>query len=71
MSGAIECVLRYRDAGKICKDKRDCTGDCLFAGTDAPAPGTAATGKCQRTSDSCGCAARVNGGKVGAVMCID
>ncbi len=72
MGGIIECIVRYRDAGKRCTDKKDCTGECLLLGAGpAPAPGTPTTGTCQETNDACGCAARVAGGKVTGMDCLD
>lgn len=69
MLGSFECVIRYRDGGKRCTDKRDCTGECWYEGP-RPIPAQAA-GVCQRTSDPCGCHARVIGGKVQPTMCLD
>lgn len=69
MLGTFECVVRYRDAGKRCTDKSQCTGDCLYEGRQPAPPG--ATGVCQRTSDPCGCRARVIGGNVQHTICGD
>jgi hypothetical protein len=69
MLGKPTCVIRYRDAGKRCSDKADCTGDCLYDGPD-PAPAKA-TGKCQMTSDPCGCRAAVLAGQVQPGLCVD
>jgi hypothetical protein len=69
MRGLPECVIRYRDAGKRCTDKKECTGDCVYEGRQ-PAPATG-SGVCQRTSDPCGCRARVIGGQIQPTMCMD
>jgi hypothetical protein len=69
MAGALVCVLRHRDGGKRCTDQSQCTGGCFYEGPQ-PAP-AGATGVCQRTSDPCGCKARVIGGKVQPTICTD
>jgi hypothetical protein len=69
LSGHLTCVVPYRDGGKRCRDKRDCTGDCLYEGSE-PAPATA-VGSCQRTNDPCGCKARIKQGTVQSVVCVD
>ncbi len=69
MAGELACVVRYRDGGKRCSDKRDCTGECLYEGND-PAP-EKAIGACQRTSDPCGCKAVVHDGHVEPTLCAD
>ena len=69
MLGELACVVRYRDGGKRCSDKRDCTGECLYDGP-GPAPLTG-FGTCQRTSDPCGCKAPIHHGRVQPALCID
>ena len=69
MSGHITCVVRYRDGGKRCTDKRDCTGECLYEGSE-PAPAMA-VGSCQRTNDPCGCRAKIRQGSVQSTVCVD
>jgi hypothetical protein len=69
MMGSLECVVRHRDGGKRCADKSECTGDCIYEGPQ-PAPARGA-GVCQRTSDPCGCRARVIGGNIQPTMCVD
>lgn len=69
MLGTLECVLRFRDGGKRCTDKRDCAGQCLYEGPH-PAP-TQAVGACQRTSDPCGCKAPIVNGSVRPAFCVD
>lgn len=69
MLGSLECVIRYRDAGKRCTDKKDCAGDCVYEGPH-PIPANP-VGKCERTSDPCGCKAKMIRGKVQPAMCVD
>lgn len=69
MLGEIFCVVPYRDGGKRCTDKRDCTGECLYEGRE-PAP-PKATGSCQRTNDPCGCKAPIHHGRVQPALCLD
>ena len=69
MLGELACVVHYRDGGKRCRDKRDCTGQCLYEGPTPP-PAQAA-GSCQRTSDPCGCKAPIHKGRVEAALCVD
>ncbi|HEX4340690.1 MAG TPA: hypothetical protein VH062_32500 [Polyangiaceae bacterium] len=69
MLGELTCVVRYRDGGKRCSDDRDCSGECLYEGEE-PAPAKA-FGKCQRTSDPCGCKAPIHDGHVEPALCAD
>lgn len=69
MSAELVCVVRYRDAGKRCTDKKDCLGECLYEGPDPPPAKPA--GRCQRTSDPCGCKAPIVGGQVQPTLCAD
>jgi hypothetical protein len=69
MLGELACVVRYRDGGKRCSDKRDCVGECLYEGPDPPPP--KAAGSCQRTSDPCGCKAPIHHGRVEPALCAD
>lgn len=70
MMGKLECVVRYRDGGKRCTDKKDCIGDCLYEGSGPP-PSANAVGACQRTSDPCGCKIPIVGGRVRPGLCVD
>jgi hypothetical protein len=69
MMGELACVVRYRDAGKRCSDKADCLGECLYEGDDSPQAN--AVGRCQRTSDPCGCKAPILRGRVQPALCAD
>jgi hypothetical protein len=69
MMGSLECVLRFRDGGKRCSDKKDCIGQCLYEGPQ-PVPAKP-LGACQRTSDPCGCKAPIVNGKVSPALCTD
>lgn len=70
MLGHLECVVTFRDAGKRCTDKKDCTGECLFEGPGAP-PKSNVVGKCQRTSDPCGCRTTIAHGQIKDSICVD
>jgi len=65
------CVVSYADAGKRCTDGDQCQGDCRIDGNSGIAPGAAAAGMCQASSDSFGCHTRVEDGKAGPTLCID
>jgi hypothetical protein len=71
MMGKWSCVKNYADAGKVCKDKKDCQGQCRYQGDRDLAPGSPATGVCQRDSDPCGCFAEVRDGKLQHALCVD
>lgn len=65
------CVIAHADAGKTCSDKADCQGRCLYRG-EAPAdPAARISGRCQATSDPCGCFTTVVNGQLGRGMCVD
>lgn len=67
--GSVQCVVTYSDAGQTCRDGDDCQGDCRAdVGTQA---GTPVTGRCQATSDPCGCFANVEDGQVDGALCVD
>ena len=70
LMGTWSCVKPYPDAGKTCKDKKDCEGQCRYEGGDL-APGSPATGVCQHDSDPCGCFAEVRDGKLQHALCAD
>lgn len=65
-----QCVVAYRDAGKTCSTRQDCTGQCLAIGevvAGAPAAGT-----CQRDiSENFGCRQRIDGGVAQGTICVD
>lgn len=69
MMGTVQCVVRYSDAGRTCRDGDDCQGSCRATMMNPP-PGPV-TGRCQETSDPCGCFANVEDGRVDAAMCVD
>lgn len=70
MLGLYRCVKPYADAGKPCKGKADCEGQCRLEG-DPPADGSEATGVCQRDDSPFGCYSEVEGGKVTGGICVD
>ncbi|WP_310541332.1 hypothetical protein [Phenylobacterium sp.] len=65
------CVIAYPDAGKTCSDKSDCRGRCLHEGEAPSDPAAAVTGRCQSTSDPCGCFTTVVQGRMGPGLCVD
>jgi len=69
MMGTVQCVVRYSDAGRTCRDGDDCQGACR-AESMSPSQGPV-TGRCQATSDPCGCFANVEDGRVDAALCVD
>jgi len=69
MLGKLECVVRYRDAGNPCTDGAQCLGECLYEGEDPPP--AKPVGRCQRTSDPCGCKAPIVSGRVEPALCVD
>jgi hypothetical protein len=71
LMGTWSCVMPYRDGGKTCADKKDCTGQCRYEGSESLAPGSPAKGVCQRNSDPCGCFAEVRDGKIQPALCVD
>ncbi|MBP6011843.1 MAG: hypothetical protein KBA31_06405 [Alphaproteobacteria bacterium] len=72
LMGDWACVVTYADAGKTCSDGDECEGRlCLYQGAERPVPGTPAKGECKRTSNPCGCFARVVKGKVQGALCVD
>lgn len=70
MLGLYRCVTPYADAGKACKGKADCEGQCRFEG-DPPTDGSEVTGACQRDDSPFGCYSEVEGGKVTGGLCVD
>lgn len=71
MMGKPTCVVNYPDAGKTCRDKADCQGNCYFAGPGSPKPDAPATGKCSADSDPCGCRTAIVNGKAQWPLCVD
>lgn len=69
MMGAVQCVIQYADAGRTCRDGDDCQGACRAQSME-PSPGPV-TGRCQATSDPCGCFANVENGRIDAALCVD
>ena len=69
------CVVRYRDANKLCSDKSDCEGDCLIDlgredHTEAELA-QAVKGRCQADDQLLGCYAEIAKGKVVSRICAD
>ncbi len=70
MLGMYRCVKPYADAGKPCRGKADCEGQCRFEG-EAPADGADVTGVCQRDDSPFGCYSEVEDGKLTGGICVD
>jgi len=69
------CQYRYADAGKSCRGKADCLGQCL---SDPPADvsrmqvGTPVSGRCAAERTTFGCFGRVEDGKLAEpYICVD
>lgn len=71
--GLYRCVLPYNDAGKTCSDPSDCEGRCLGddSVTDYQAEPGEAQGLCEADDSPFGCFAEIEGGVVGAALCVD
>ncbi len=73
MLGMWRCVIPYPDAGDVCQSASDCAGRCLADDTvtdyDA-APGEI-KGVCEADDSPFGCFAEIDGGKLGAALCVD
>jgi hypothetical protein len=73
MMGTLACVIKYKDAGKTCRDGDECQGrQCRYEGKETPnMDGREATGKCLAYSDPCGCFTLVEDGKIMGTLCAD
>lgn len=77
MFGAPTCVTRYADAGKACRSKADCLGDCIVQlGTPETngmdfAVGFETGGMCASQDFLEGCFATLDNGKVIRSVCSD
>jgi hypothetical protein len=66
----VQCVIQYADAGRACRGEADCEGLCLSKDTGVQ-PGQPAAGRCQATSNPCGCNTPVEDGEAGPTLCVD
>ena len=71
LMGTLACVEPYPDAGKPCRDKSDCRGQCRYTAGPLPPVGAQVVGTCQASSDPCGCFATVMNGKLQPMLCVD
>jgi putative hemolysin len=66
---SLQCVIRYADAGKKCSNDADCEGKCLAG--EGVASGMRTIGRCQASSNPCGCNTPVDNGVAGPTLCVD
>lgn len=75
MFGTPACIIPYSDAGKVCRDRADCQGECIAeldgAPGSGPRQGDPLTGQCQKNDQQFGCFATVVDGKAGQALCAD
>jgi hypothetical protein len=74
MSGARMCVVPFDDAGKECKNSRECQGRCLVLlgrKLNEPKPGDTVTGECELDNKTFGCLLEVVDGVAGGITCVD
>ncbi len=69
MLGMYRCVKPYADAGKECRSKSDCEGECRVIGDEMA--GEEAVGACQVNDSPFGCYATIEEGKVANAICVD
>ena len=66
------CVIRNKDAGKVCTDSSQCIGRCLVEGEDRPLKRFApATGTCEPDNTDGACYAEVVRGRLTGEICVD
>ncbi len=75
MFGTPACIIPYSDAGKVCRDKSDCRGQCIVdldgPPGNGPKAGDPATGQCQKNDQQFGCFAIVVDGRATQALCVD
>lgn len=64
------CEIIASDAGKPCHDGSECQFQCISEDYNIKA-GAEAAGICSRSSNACGCFARIEKGRATPVLCID
>lgn len=73
--GHPACEVPTSDAGKICRDSKDCEGRCLVEDWDGdrpPSVGTPAAGQCEASNLTFGCFAEVRRGRIASLfLCVD
>lgn len=69
MAGFEGCVDYYKDAGKVCTDKAQCQGLCIYQGDPQRLP-KPLTGNCAPTSNRFGCYTFIDKGKLNGI-CVD
>ena len=74
MVGSAVCVHPYADAGRPCRGKMDCKGQCIatdWVDGQWPKTGEAHAGFCQKDDALFGCYVTIEGGKVSDAICAD
>jgi hypothetical protein len=65
------CIVPFKDAGKICKGRADCTGVCK-APSQVSAVTEGVVGSCQRdVTDGFGCYSQIIDGRAMPAVCVD
>lgn len=74
LAGFERCTLRYADAGKACRGKKDCLGRCLLDAKHPPRTLQANArlrSICEATDNSFGCQTLLENGRNAGTICID
>lgn len=76
MLGSATCAVPYADAGKVCRDKSDCQGECRAtagAGASPIRQGDTVVGRCDADSQAgFGCFSLVSNGRAAQPeICVD
>ena len=69
--GCYQCVLSYRDAGKVCQDGADCQGQCKNTGEFIDSHANNQTGQCASDSSTFGCYQTIERGVAQPAICVD
>jgi hypothetical protein len=69
LTGTMQCVMRFADAGRPCTDGSQCEGGSCYY--DGPTPARNVRGTCVASDNPCGCHGRVEHGDVVGALCVD
>lgn len=70
-AGFERCTYPYADGGNICRDSRDCDGQCRAKDSQMPNTSHPITGQCQVDDNPFGCYGDVINGRMDAMICVD